>query len=145
MLKCVSGHTEQVAQGDSGQISQSPCTMPRFHGSGLCCVTGCSVPSICWKLITLPVSDSLRHCLSQTHFYLLFFFFCIKIVDPGGSDNKESACNVGDLGSIPGLEKSPGGEQSNPLSILAWRIPMDGGAWQAAAHGVSKSRTRLSN
>ena len=34
---------------------------------------------------------------------------------PGGSDGKESACNVGDLGSIPGLEKSSGGGQGNPL------------------------------
>ena len=34
---------------------------------------------------------------------------------PGGSDSKESACNVGDLGSTPGLERSPGGEHGNPL------------------------------
>ena len=33
----------------------------------------------------------------------------------GGSDGKESACNVGDLGSIPELGRSPGGEHSNPL------------------------------
>ena len=34
---------------------------------------------------------------------------------PGGSDGKESACNVGDLGSIPGLGRSPGGGHGNPL------------------------------
>ena len=34
---------------------------------------------------------------------------------PGGSDDKESACNVEDLGSIPGLGRSPGGRQDNPL------------------------------
>ena len=34
---------------------------------------------------------------------------------PGGSDSKESTCNVGDLGSIPGLERFPGGEHGNPL------------------------------
>ena len=48
---------------------------------------------------------------------LLFLSF------PAGSDGKESACNVGDLGSIPGSGRSPGEGNDNPLSILAWRIP----------------------
>jgi len=42
----------------------------------------------------------------------------------GGSDDKESACDAGDLGLIPGLKKSPGGGHGNPSSVLAWRIPM---------------------
>ena len=42
---------------------------------------------------------------------------------PGGSHGKESACNAGDPGSIPGLERSPGEGIGNPLSTLAWRIP----------------------
>ena len=42
---------------------------------------------------------------------------------PGGSDGKESACNVGDLGSIPGLGRSPGEGKGYHSSILAWRIP----------------------
>ena len=45
---------------------------------------------------------------------------------PGGSDSKASACNAGDPGSIPGLERFPGEGNGNPLqysSILAWRIP----------------------
>ena len=37
---------------------------------------------------------------------------------PGGSDGKESACNLGDLGSIPELGRSPGGEHGNPLQYL---------------------------
>ena len=43
---------------------------------------------------------------------------------PGGSDGKESACNVGDLGAIPGLERSPGEGNRGPAHsrILAWRI-----------------------
>ena len=41
----------------------------------------------------------------------------------GGSDGKESACNVGDLGLIPGLERSPGEGNDTHSSILAWRIP----------------------
>ena len=42
---------------------------------------------------------------------------------PAGSDGKESACNVGDLGSIPGSRRSPGEGNGNPLQILAWEIP----------------------
>ena len=42
---------------------------------------------------------------------------------PSGSDSKESASNAGDLGLIPGLGRSPGGEDGNYSSILAWRIP----------------------
>ena len=42
---------------------------------------------------------------------------------PGSSDGKESVCNAGDLGSIPGLGRSPGEGNGNPLHILAWRIP----------------------
>ena len=58
---------------------------------------------------------------------------------PGGSDGKKSACSTGDLGSILGW-KDPLEEGMAPhSSILAWRIPMDRGAWQAAVHGVPKS------
>ena len=64
---------------------------------------------------------------------------------PGGSEGKESACNVGDLSLIPGLERSPGGENGNPLHISCPENPMDRGAWQATVHGVTKSQTRLSN
>ena len=62
---------------------------------------------------------------------------------PGDSAGKESACNVGDLVSISGLERSPGGGRATHSSILAWRIPMDRGARWAAVHGVAKSQTRL--
>ena len=42
---------------------------------------------------------------------------------PGGSDGKESACNAGDRGSIPGSGRSPGEGMATHSSILAWRIP----------------------
>ena len=58
---------------------------------------------------------------------------------PGGSDGKESTCNMGDLGSIPGLGRSPGGAHSYPLQYSCVENPMDRGAWWAAAHGVTKS------
>ena len=62
---------------------------------------------------------------------------------PGGSDAKESACNVGDLGSIPGLGRPLEEGMATHSSILAWRIPMRG-AWRTAVHGVTKSWTPLS-
>ena len=59
-----------------------------------------------------------------------------------GSDSKESACNEGDLDLMPGLGRSPRGEDmATHSSIPAWRIPMDRGDWQAIVHGVTKSQT----
>ena len=55
-----------------------------------------------------------------------------------------SACNVGDLGSIPGLGRSPGEGNGNPLQYSCLENPMDAGAWWAIVHGVAKSRTQLS-
>ena len=63
----------------------------------------------------------------------------------GGSDSKESTCNVGDLGSIPGLGKSPGGGHGNLLQYSCLENPMDRGAWWATVHGVTKSWTRLND
>ena len=60
---------------------------------------------------------------------------------PGGSDGKESACNAGDLGSVPGLGRSPGEENGNPLQYSCQENSMDRGAWRATVHGVSKCRT----
>ena len=57
---------------------------------------------------------------------------------------KESACNAGDLGSVPGWGKSPGGGHSNPLQYSCLENPMDRGAWRAAVHGVVQSWTQLS-
>ena len=64
---------------------------------------------------------------------------------PGGSHGKESACNVGDLGSSPGLGRSVEKGMATHSSIRAWRIPMDRGAWRATVHWVTKSQTQLSN
>ena len=62
---------------------------------------------------------------------------------PGGSEGKESACSVGDLGLILGLGRSPGGGHGNLLQYSCLENPMDRGAWQATVYGVAKSRTRL--
>ena len=53
--------------------------------------------------------------------------------------------NVGDLGLIPGLGRSLEEGMATHSSILAWRIPMDRGAWWAEVHGVAKSRAGLSD
>ena len=63
-----------------------------------------------------------------------------KLCFPGGSDGKESACNVGDLGSIPGLGRSPGEGKGYPLHYSGLENPMD-----CIVHGFAKGRTRLSD
>ena len=63
----------------------------------------------------------------------------IYIVFPSGSEGKESACNMGDLGSIPGSGRSPGEGNGNLLQYSCLENPMDGGAWWAPIHGVAKS------
>ena len=60
---------------------------------------------------------------------------------PGSLDSKESTYNVGDLGSIPGLGRYPEEGMATHSSILAWRIPMDRGAWRTIVQGVAKSQT----
>ena len=52
---------------------------------------------------------------------------------------KESACNAGDLGSIPGLGGSPGRGHGNPLQYSCLQNPTDRGAWRATVHGVVES------
>ena len=58
---------------------------------------------------------------------------------PGGSDGKESACNAGHPGSIPGSGRSPGEGNGNPLQYSCLGNSMDRGAWQAIVHGVTES------
>ena len=64
---------------------------------------------------------------------------------PGGSDGKASAYNAGDLGLIPGSGRSPREGNGNPLQYSCLENPMDRGAWEATVHGVTKSRTQLSD
>ena len=63
----------------------------------------------------------------------------------GSSDGKESVCNEGDPGSIPGSGRSPGEGNSNPPQYSCLENPMERGAWQATFHGVTESQTQLSN
>ena len=60
---------------------------------------------------------------------LIYIMYTVSFDFPGGSDGKESAYNVGDLGSIPGSERSPGEGSNNPLQYSCLENPIDRGAW----------------
>ena len=62
---------------------------------------------------------------------------------PGGSVDKESTCNAGDAGLIPGSGRSPGGGYGNSLQYSGLENPMDRGAWRVTVHRVTKSLTQL--
>ena len=97
-----------------------------------------SAASICLELIKFIVF----------HFFKILFHISKIVIKslckqiPGGSDGKESACNAGDLGSIPGSGRSPGEGKGYPVQYSCQENPMDRGAWQATVHGVAKSQTR---
>ena len=78
-------------------------------------------------------------CVSQ-----LFYPLICSLGFPHSSVGKESSCNAGDLGSIPGLGRVHGEGNGYYYCILAWTIPMDRAAWWATVHGVTKSWTRPS-
>ncbi|CAM9918803.1 unnamed protein product [Rangifer tarandus platyrhynchus] len=79
------------------------------------------------------------------HATLFITAFSIFIYFLGSSDGKVFANNVGDLGSISGSGRSPAEGNGNPLQYSCLENPMDRGAWWATVHGVTKSRTQLSN
>ena len=62
---------------------------------------------------------------------------------PGSSDGKESSCNAGHSGLIPGWGRCPEEGNGYPLQYSCLESPMDRGAWQATVHGVAKSQTQL--
>ena len=70
-----------------------------------------------------------------------FTWYILHMGFPGGSDGKVSGYNAGD----PGSGRSPGEGNGNPLQYSCLENSMDGGAWCATVHGVTKSRTRLSD
>ena len=69
----------------------------------------------------------------------------MQLGSPGGSDGKESACNVGDVGSIPGSGRSPGGGNGNPLQYSCLRNPMEEEPGGLQSMGSQKSQTLLGN
>ena len=107
-----------------------------------------------WVIVRIKWVNKYKHLLSTGHrvvclsdFICSFIFLAAVglLHFPGGSDGEESACNAGDLGSIPGLGRSPGEGNGNPLQYSCLENSMNGGTWRATVHGVTKSRTRLSD
>ena len=103
-----------------------------------------SGPIISWEIDEETVSDFILGAPKS----LQTVIAAMKLKDayslegfPGGSEVKASACNVGDLGSISGSGTSLGEGNGNPLQYSCLENPLDGGAWQAVAHGVAKSQT----
>ena len=78
-------------------------------------------------------------------YFLKILSYIYRLGFPGGSNGKESTCNAGDLGSVPGLGRSPGEENGNPFQYYCLKNPMDGGAWWAIVYEVAKSWTQLSD
>ena len=83
----------------------------------------------------------MRKITFQRTFFVLNLLFRLSF--PDGSDSKESACNVGDLGLILGLGRSPGEGNGHLLQYSCLGNSMDRGDWWATVHGVSKSQTCL--
>ena len=67
--------------------------------------------------------------------------YLVSVGFPGGSDGKESTCNAGDLGSIPGLERSRGEVNNSSLQCSCLENPLDRGDWWAIVHEVTKCWT----
>ena len=80
--------------------------------------------------------------LPQIFQWLSFWQSTIKGF-PGGSEGEVSDCNPGDLGSAPGLGKSPGEGNANPLQYSCLGNSMDGGAWWARVHEIPKSQSTI--
>ena len=100
-------------------------------------------------LVSLPAAIN-THTNSPWLFLLLQIWISGNLLIllknfPGGSDSKESACNAGDPDSIPWLGRSPGEANGNPLQYPCLESSRDRGVWRGTVHGVTKSRTRLSD
>ena len=79
--------------------------------------------------------------MASKHTHSDYFMFTIYYNGfPGGSDSKESACNAGDPGSIPGLGRSPGEGTGNPLQYSCLQNPLDRGGWRATVHWLQRVR-----
>ena len=122
-----------------------PCTWPKSRVSRGTSLNSASLALAFLAVLTHSVQkqgkevevgiDLFCHCIALS-FKRLCQPSCGCLPFPGGSAGKESACSAGDLGSIPGLERSPGGRHGNPLQYSGLENPMD-----CIGHGVTESNT----
>jgi len=101
--------------------------------------TGVGCHALFQGIFPTQESNQILHCRQ------ILYQLSYQEVFPSGSDGKESACNVRDLCLIPGSGRSSGEGNGKPLHYSCLENPMDGGAWWAPIHGVTKSRTWLNN
>ena len=92
------------------------------------------------RLLSLKLTQEIR-CLQKFRGKVVIFSYLEGSNTSGGSDSKESARNVGDLGLIPGLGRSLGEGNGNPLQYSCLENPVDRRAWRPTVHGVAKSWT----
>ena len=92
------------------------------------------------KKLKLVVISSPRWTHTYTHIHEFFRIYLQTWGFPGGSDGKESACNAGDEGLIPGSGRPPGEGNGNPLQYSCLENSMDRRAWWARVPGVAKGR-----
>ena len=83
-----------------------------------------------------PWTPSLQNCEKLNLLFKQRSLFHFTMATPGGSDSKESACNAGDLGSIPGSRRSPGGGHGNPLQYSCLENPVTGRLQSIGSHRV---------
>ena len=100
---------------------------------------------IYFHLFLLAQNSIKLFCFNQELSFITGGIFQVPRGFPGGSDSKESACSVKVPGSIPGLGRSPGEGNGYPLQDSCLENSMDKGSWPFTVHGVTKSRTQLSN
>ena len=87
--------------------------------------------------------EMISHCGFNLHFYNSIMISGASNVALVAKNPPANAGDVRDTGSIPGLGRSSGGGHGNPVQYSRLENPMDGGAWRATVHGVTKSQTRL--
>ena len=115
---------------------------------------GCGPPTSSWALLSCSRPNILTFLASNSHWTITIgpvpcdtcVHLCVCWEGTWASQvasAKESACNAGDAGSIPGSGRSPGCRNGNPLQYPCLGNPVGRGAWWAAVHGVVKSPTWL--
>ena len=123
-------------QGGNGNPLQYSCP-ENSEDPGSCSPWGCK---------ELDMTERLNTAIAQYNRSLLFIHPVYNSSGlPSWLSSKESAFQEGDVGSIPGSRRFPGGGNGNPIQYSCLGNPMGRGAWQATAHGVSKSQIWLSN
>ena len=99
------------------------------------------------KFFSILPAISLGHTIIHVPSVFFFYWSIIALGLPWWLSGKESACSAGasgDVGSVPGSRRSPGGGNGNPLQYSCLENGMDRGDWRATGHRVTKGQTRLS-